>query len=483
MNINNFVINGLSKAALISLVLFTCLGASEDSFSQTITWQHVYDTPVSDYGLDGVSSYDGGYVVLYKLAEQFGGTRLLTLDAFGKQVSSSIVDSTSIGTCIIQTKDSGYIISGYNSAGRLIKLDKFFNVIWARSYFINNQQAILRKVIELPDGDFLACGDASVFPLNAYVLRTDSSGILMWQFQYSLSSSFTIAYDICFSMDSYIYFTGVVSENGVAKTLVCKLDESGKTIWKTKYGTTGKGDGQAGLGIRPEVPEYLYLCGTSTLRYSYDGHFTKIDSSGNIIYQKLYDTADEYRSFVERSNGFFLCGNNGDLGRISLLQVNKNGIVVSNRFYGFGGVDDFNYMSSFRIVEDIGMLITGETTFPTGGDENLNIAVLKTDSSGNITSINQSSNFGLVRNFDLYQNHPNPFNPKTTIPFITHSSGNAKLTVFDIRGQIIDVLFDKFVNPGHHKVEFNAQSLSSGIYFYRLNFEGNSRTKKFVLIK
>lgn len=483
MNINNFVINGLSKAALISLVLFTCLGASEDSFSQTITWQHVYDTPVSDYGLDGVSSYDGGYVVLYKLAEQFGGTRLLTLNAFGKQVSSSIVDSTSIGTCIIQTKDSGYIISGYNSAGRLVKLDKFFNVIWARSYFINNQQAILRKVIELPDGDFLACGNTSLFPVNAYVIRTYSSGTLKWQYQYTFSSSYTGAIDICYSSDSCIYFTGVVNVNGVAKTLICKLNNAGNLLWYRSYGTTGKGDSQVGLCIRSDNSQVLHLCGLAAIRYSYRGLFIKIDSSGKMIYHKLYETADEYRSFERTSDGFFLCGTDGDLGRISLLHINNEGTEISNRLYGFGSVDDFTYMHSFRIIQDNGMLITGESSFPTGGDENLNIAVLKTDSSGNITSIFHGNQINSVSTFELHQNYPNPFNTVTIIPFSTHLSGDAKLTVTDIRGCIVDVLLDRFVRPGMHKAEFDASKLASGVYFYKLEFEGNTISKKLLLLK
>lgn len=467
----------ISLACLLVLLTSHCINA------QPITWQRVYETPVSDIGVDGISDYDGGYVVLYKLSEQFGGTRILKLDAFGNQLSSTIADSTSIGTCIIQTRDSGFVISGFNNFGRLIKVDKFFNVMWARSYSINNQQALLKKVIELPDGDFLACGYTSLFPLNAYLMKTDSSGALKWQYQYTLSSSFTDPYDICYSQDSFIYFTGAVSDNGITKTLICKLDNAGKSLWHRTYGTSGEGDTQAGLCIRSDNSQTLYLSGQRTIHYSYKGHFTKIDSSGNVIFQKLYNSVSEYWSIVRAVGGFFLCGNDGNLGRISLLKIDEDGEEIYNKLFGFGSVDDFTYVSSFRNVKDREMLITGQTSFPTGSDMNTNVAVFKTDSSGSITSIAHGIDANLIKNFDLYQNYPNPFNPKTTIPFSTYSSGSAKLTIIDTRGKIIDVLFDKFVLPGNHKVEFNASKLSSGIYLYKLNFDGSNRTRKFVLIK
>lgn len=83
----------------------------------------------------------------------------------------------------------------------------------------------------------------------------------------------------------------------------------------------------------------------------------------------------------------------------------------------------------------------------------------------------------------LHQNYPNPFNPSTTISFELDQSAEIKLTVFDALGRTISVLVDEQKTTGFHEVNFDASNLSSGIYFYRLESNGFTETKRFTLIK
>lgn len=85
--------------------------------------------------------------------------------------------------------------------------------------------------------------------------------------------------------------------------------------------------------------------------------------------------------------------------------------------------------------------------------------------------------------FELKQNYPNPFNPKTTIEYSIGTASLVKLEVFDMLGRKIATLVNAKQNPGTHKVEFNGQNLSSGIYFYRITANKRIITKKLVLIK
>ncbi|MFN1834211.1 T9SS type A sorting domain-containing protein [Balneola sp. MJW-20] len=85
--------------------------------------------------------------------------------------------------------------------------------------------------------------------------------------------------------------------------------------------------------------------------------------------------------------------------------------------------------------------------------------------------------------FALIQNYPNPFNPTTTIPFELEKAGVVRIEVIDIMGRVIQTLFQGPKNPGRHEVVFDASELSSGIYFYRLNFQDQSMLKKMMLIK
>lgn len=85
--------------------------------------------------------------------------------------------------------------------------------------------------------------------------------------------------------------------------------------------------------------------------------------------------------------------------------------------------------------------------------------------------------------FTLKQNYPNPFNPATNISYSIPSNGNVELTVYDILGRDVQNLVNEFQSAGEHSAIFNGDNLSSGVYFYSLNFEGKTTVKKMILIK
>jgi photosystem II stability/assembly factor-like uncharacterized protein len=85
--------------------------------------------------------------------------------------------------------------------------------------------------------------------------------------------------------------------------------------------------------------------------------------------------------------------------------------------------------------------------------------------------------------FALYDNYPNPFNPSTTIRFQLPRTARATLQVFNLRGQLVRTLVDGVRNAGEHEVQFNAERLASGMYLYRLMYNGQVQTKRMLLIK
>ncbi len=86
--------------------------------------------------------------------------------------------------------------------------------------------------------------------------------------------------------------------------------------------------------------------------------------------------------------------------------------------------------------------------------------------------------------FELEQNYPNPFNPVTTIGYKLPFAGKVTLKIYNTLGkEVATLLKDEFKEAGHHVLQFNASSLPSGIYFYRLTAGKYSFTKKSVLIK
>ena len=98
-----------------------------------------------------------------------------------------------------------------------------------------------------------------------------------------------------------------------------------------------------------------------------------------------------------------------------------------------------------------------------------------------ITAVNEKQE--LPTEFSLKQNYPNPFNPSTTIEFAMPKDGKYSIKVYNVIGQIVKVLADQDFSAGYHKIQFNANDLSSGIYFYQLLGENVNLTRKMILLK
>ena len=85
--------------------------------------------------------------------------------------------------------------------------------------------------------------------------------------------------------------------------------------------------------------------------------------------------------------------------------------------------------------------------------------------------------------YKLEQNYPNPFNPTTTISFSLPAAGFTSLIVYDVSGKEIKSLINEELQAGNYSQKFNADGLSSGIYFYQIKSKDFLQTKKFVLLK
>ncbi len=95
---------------------------------------------------------------------------------------------------------------------------------------------------------------------------------------------------------------------------------------------------------------------------------------------------------------------------------------------------------------------------------------------------------GIPRVLALGRNVPNPFNPMTRLSFDLPSAGEAKLRVFDVRGRLVTTLVDAPMQAGRHQVIWEGldsagHPVSSGIYFYRLEFDGKALTHRMTVLK
>ncbi|HEX9740301.1 MAG TPA: T9SS type A sorting domain-containing protein, partial [Ignavibacteriaceae bacterium] len=88
-----------------------------------------------------------------------------------------------------------------------------------------------------------------------------------------------------------------------------------------------------------------------------------------------------------------------------------------------------------------------------------------------------------VSDYKLSQNYPNPFNPVTVISYQVPVKSFVSLKVYDIIGREIQSLVNEEKDAGKYEIHFDASSLSSGVYFYKIKSDSYSEIKKMVLIK
>ncbi|NOR45772.1 MAG: T9SS type A sorting domain-containing protein [Candidatus Delongbacteria bacterium] len=89
-----------------------------------------------------------------------------------------------------------------------------------------------------------------------------------------------------------------------------------------------------------------------------------------------------------------------------------------------------------------------------------------------------------IDNYILQQNYPNPFNPVTEIEYSLKNSGLVKISIFNSKGQFVTDIVNQKMSTGIHRVNFNAEKLNSGIYFYQLSVDGvNLRSKKMLYLR
>jgi plastocyanin len=85
--------------------------------------------------------------------------------------------------------------------------------------------------------------------------------------------------------------------------------------------------------------------------------------------------------------------------------------------------------------------------------------------------------------YNIEQNYPNPFNPSTNIRFDIPKNANVKIVIFDMIGNEVQTLVNGELQAGSYTTDWNASGFPSGIYFYRMQSELYSVTKKMILIK
>ncbi|MDD5361658.1 MAG: T9SS type A sorting domain-containing protein [Ignavibacteria bacterium] len=172
-------------------------------------------------------------------------------------------------------------------------------------------------------------------------------------------------------------------------------------------------------------------------------------------------------------------------GNDSVGTLASNESLRDKRFVQGMGADNYTINSGDTAVIWLAQ-------FAARGTSNLN-SVTRLKELSDIVQAFYESNFTVGINqiseevplsFSLMQNYPNPFNPETKIRFALPEKSFVTIKIYNVLGQLIDKPVDnKHLNAGTYQTKYNGSKLASGIYFYRIETEKFTQTKRMVLIK
>ncbi len=159
-------------------------------------------------------------------------------------------------------------------------------------------------------------------------------------------------------------------------------------------------------------------------------------------------------------------------------EVNNYGFeierAIADNFETIGFVEGAGNSNSPKNYSFVDVAVSGEVSY--------RLKQIDTDGSFEYSNVVTVKANGLAKT-ELFQNHPNPFNPTTQISFTISELQNVKLVVYNALGQQVAELINGEINAGTHTANFDGSNLTSGFYVYRLETPKYSKTMKMMLIK
>jgi len=146
-----------------------------------------------------------------------------------------------------------------------------------------------------------------------------------------------------------------------------------------------------------------------------------------------------------------------------------------------GGFYPYFAIGGNQLCEDVPECVANSEHFNISLDQFYYSFMIADSQDCEVTSIIENGHY--PTSFKLYNPYPNPFNPSTTIRFSVEKLLATSLRIYDINGRLIETLIVGKMDPGAHKIMWNAQSYSAGIYFVQMTSGRYRQVQKLILLK
>ena len=379
-------------------------------------------------------------------------------------------------------------------------------------------------------GNVYVCGTSigSGTQKDFAVFKLSSSGVSQWSKRYNNSNFDDYPVDLAVDGSGNVWVTGYSSIPGNSYDfMTVKYNSTGIQQWAFPFNVGGE---EVGLSLGVDASGNAYIGGyTNAYGSGNDCFVFSLNASGGFRWFQRYtgpgNNDDKVNSISVDASGNVIAAGNSNQGAngndVFAVCYNSSGVQQWINILNVGGSETIYYVTRDAASNSF---LTGKTNAYGNGEDYLTLSYdpsgnfrwlsaynysaaqndiafkVIADNSGSVyvtgtsfadyATIKYSQLTGLhnVNNeissaYRLSQNYPNPFNPLTKISFSLPVAGNIKLSVFDVNGEEVSRLVDRYMNRGTYEFELNAVNLPSGTYFFRLSSGSFTETKKMILIK
>ena len=333
-------------------------------------------------------------------------------------------------------------------------------------------------------------GDIIVTGLNSdeydfVTIKYHPDGTLAWESRLTAGGA---ANDIVIDQDDNIFVTGRLyqNDNEGANYFTFKYDSNGNYKWLRQYNGEDSGTDEA-KAIACDNEGNVYVTGLSDESGS--------DFTVTTIKYSTYGNVKWRRRFYEPNGMCFRNNIAVDQDGCAYLAVGDSKATESHfLIFKYDPEGEIQWMTNFHTPKDevldypVGIAIDQKFNIYVGGSTYYPVSpgfwdlftVVKY--SQPYLGINDNK-FAIPSEFWVAQNYPNPFNATTKFSYYLTKSCKVTLKVYNTLGQLVATLISREKNTGNHSLNWNAEGLPAGVYFYRFSAGEYSEIKKMILLK
>ncbi len=484
------------KALSFFLLLASMIIASAQPNPATL-WTRTFGGPGSSKAFDVQLTSDGGYI-LAGYTDEFGAglfdMYVIKIDSLGDTLWTRTYGGREFenAQAIQETTDDGFIIVGQtNSYGVglddffLVKIDSGGDTLWTRVFgtsYDDRAYAVQQTI----DGGYIIAGSTRTSTSSnsdILVLKTDSLGNYIWSSIYGGNASENVNSVFQISNDEFIIGGNTYSYGlGYSEFYLLMIDSYGDTLWTRTYGTEYY---EEAFSTQPTLDGGYIMVGNFEYPEEVRGiYIVKTNSFGDTMWTRIIEdsisTYTRAKAIYQTTDGGYIIA--GEIigpfyGYFYVIKTNEIGQIQWSRSYPY---EEYTRAYSIKQTSDNGYIIAGKAGhdfFP-----NKDVYIIKTGTDL-LLHTQESFTTLLTDCYILQAPYPNPFNASTTIPYTLSRRTHVKISIHNLLGREVASLEDHLKYPGLYNVTWNADRVSSGIFFCRMQAGNNIQVRKLLHLK